>query len=110
MNSILIPLAGSVDLSGQWSKLWNLIKGVTGIGSWLDFFGLLGLACIIFALIRMFWSNYRHNTPLKDGAKQASVLGSIIVGMIFAAPTIIIPLLLNLVDIVANAIIKIFNR
>jgi cell shape-determining protein MreD len=94
----------SVDLSGGWSTFWNAVTSSAGTPL-TGILSVLGVCVLVFTLASYFWQRARgqgHN----DSGKLVWALA---VGAVLAAPGVIFPLILGLMDMVANAVISIYQ-
>lgn len=91
----------TVDLSGAWSGLWSKVTGAAGIGDLVIFMTWVGVGLVVFAIVKWAWTRRR------GGASSGSVGWPLLVGAALAAPNAVIPALLWLVDLLANAFVNI---
>lgn len=89
-----------VDLSGQWGTLWGTLK--QALPALPTMLGMVALILVVLAIISWIWGKRRN---IKAGDNQA-MIGAIIVAAVFAAPDLVIPLLLTIIDGVANFVIR----
>lgn len=98
MNEAAEPVGESVDFSGAWDGMWaNLSTGLTPEAQRLMTW--VGAALVLFSLLK--WANGKRKGANGSSASQ-HVLYTLIIGACLAAPNAIIPILLRLVDLVAN--------
>lgn len=89
----------AVDLSGGWTTLWGKIN--TGdFASVMTLLTIIGVALVIFSAVSWIWSKRR------GGAPWSGVLWAAIVGGILVSPNVLIPWLLQLVDLIVNAVVR----
>jgi hypothetical protein len=89
-----------VNLSGQWNTLWGTLKqAVPGLPTIL---GMLALILVVLAIVSWVWGRRRNITA----SNNQPLIGAIIVAAVFAAPDLVLPLLLTIVDGVANFVIR----
>lgn len=93
-------MGNTVDLAGAWQGLWGKIA--TGeVGGLITFLTWIGVGMVAFAILKWAWSRRR-------GGAQAGLLGwPLFVGAALAAPNAVIPAVLWLVDLLANAVVNI---
>lgn len=92
-----------VDLSGAWSTFWSAIT--SSIGPQLtNVLSVLGVALLVFSLAAYFWQRARN----KSG-DPGKLMWAVVVGAVLSAPGVVFPILLSIVDIVANAGISLYN-
>lgn len=94
---------GDVDLSGSWTTFWNAVTGATGT-QLTNFLSVLGVIILVFSLAAYFWQRSRNK-----GSDSGKLWWAVVVGSVFAAPGVIFPLLLGIVDLVANAGIGVYQ-
>lgn len=98
----MIPLATDVDLSGAWDTVWSAISDSAG-QQLTTFLTVVGVIVLVAALGAYVWGRMRKQGDL------GKVLWAIVVGAILAAPGVIFPILLSIVDVIANAGIHLWN-
>lgn len=94
-----------VNLAGGWNTLWGAISGVVG-GQVMTILTIIGVIMVI-ASVAVYIFNKRRGGGVAQGL--GSVLWTLVAGALLAAPQVIIPLLLTLLDLVINALIAIFR-
>jgi hypothetical protein len=92
----------NVDLSGGWDTVWGAIKSSAG-AQLTTGLTVIGVLILVFALGAYVWGRMRKQGDL------SKLVWAIAVGAILAAPGVIFPILLSIVDIVANAGIDLYN-
>lgn len=97
MNDLVI-LAGKVNLQGGWAKVWNSISsavpGLTGLMT------SIGVILVAYAIGKWIWDKRKGG-----GGNSSGVFWTIVVGALFAAPAVVIPILLKFADWIANTVI-----
>ena len=92
-----------VDLKGGWAKVWSAIG--TALGNLAGLLTAFGVIIVVFAVLKWLWDKRRGG-----GGQGNSTLGwAMGFGAILAAPGLLIPLTLGLVDVLINAVINIVN-
>lgn len=105
MSSIIttaLPTAvrmDAVDISGQWGKLWGAITSAAP--SLSGILSAVGALLVIAALI-MWIIKRRTQRGMGD---MTAVWGALIIGAVFLAPAVVIPLALTLIDLVVNIVV-----
>lgn len=92
-----------VDLSAVWKTFWNAVTEEAG-ANFSVVLSVVGLIIVIFTLLGYVWKRWRN-----QGAQMGQMWLAILLGGLFAAPAILIPLLLFLVDLIANVAINLWN-
>ena len=90
-----------IDISRHWETFWSALTrnaggGLTTVMAWV------GLAVVAAAVAVLIWRKFRR----KGEQGQAGMLGwAILFGALLAGPDLLFPVLLNIVDAVANTAI-----
>lgn len=95
--------AEEVDLSGAWESFWSALPGDSGVWNILT---VIGVALVVFALLSYLWQ-HRRGTGWGNGFQI--IVGMLIVGGVMMAPSLLIPLFLNILDFLINFFIGIFE-
>lgn len=96
-----VPMGGEVNLKGGWGTFWGAITaGFPGITTLMT---VIGVALVVFALIKWAWDR-RRGGGMGQGSQP--LWGALVPGAILAAPAVLFPLLLGLLDWVANIVIQ----
>lgn len=91
----------NVNLEGSWSQLWGRISGVApGLFTLL---AMIGVGLLVFALATFIWKKR------SGGANPQSLMWSAAIGALLSAPSIIIPMLLKLIDLVINLVLGVIK-
>lgn len=87
-----------VDLHGSWQGFWRALTGSAGAG-FATAAAWLGMLIILGALVVFFWRRTRGRV---EEGPRGWVIWAVIFGAILAAPEFIMPVLLSLIDGIAN--------
>lgn len=98
----LIPLATNIDLSGAWDTLWGAVTASTG-PILTNVLSVLGVIILVLAIFGYIWSRARGR------GNAGGLVWAIVIGAVLAAPGVVFPILLTLIDLVINAVIDIVN-
>jgi hypothetical protein len=98
----LTPLATDVDLSGAWSTFWNAVTASAG-AQLTNVLSVVGVAILVFSFAGYLWQRARNR-----GGDNGNLIWAIAVGATMAAPGVIFPLMLAIVDTIANAAIGVY--
>ena len=91
---------GTVDWVAAWTGMWGRIVGGADVADLVLVLSYVGVGFVVFAVIKWGWSRRR-------GSAQAGLLGwPMFVGAALAAPTVVIPAVLWLLQLPVNAIIN----
>lgn len=102
----LVPMAGDIDLSASWDTFWTAVSGPAG--PILSLLSVVGVLLVVMALVKWAWDRRRGGGG-GMGQQSSAVWGALLVGSILSAPNILIPMLLLVMDVIANAGISVFN-
>lgn len=94
----IVPL--DINLKGQWGTLWDTLK--TAVPSLPTILGMLALVMVVLAIVSWLWGKRRN---IRGGDNQP-MIGAVIVAAVFAAPDLVIPLLLTVIDGIGNFVIQ----
>ncbi len=98
MHAVVLASTGTVDLASGWSSLWAQIDQ----GDWSTLALLLtwaGICLIVGAVGKFFWDKRRGG----GGAGGSSaVLYASVIGGLLAAPEVLIPAILTVIDLLVN--------
>ena len=87
------------NLVGAWDSFWGTVSGSNGIGSLFNILAWVGLLLIVSAIVKFIWDKRRGG-----GGNSQAVVFALLVGGLLAAPNMLIPLVLRLVDFVINLV------
>lgn len=87
--------AGVTDLRGGWDKIWSAFT--SGWPGFATFLTVLGCVCACVAIVIIFVAARRGGQGIKQamGAKSGGLL---VIGLLLAAPSVIMPMTLGIVD------------
>src|SRR6478735_12644182 len=100
----LVPLAGGVDLSGAWSTFWTAVTS-SGGAQLTNVLSVVGVAVLVLSFASFFWQRARQ----KGAADGGKLWWAIAIGAVLSAPGVIFPILLTFVDVIANAVITVYQ-
>jgi hypothetical protein len=95
--------SSSVDLSGAWSTFWSAVTASAG-AQLTNVLSVLGVAVLVFAVVGYLWQRARN-----VGGDSSKLVWAVAIGATLAAPGVIFPLMLTLVDVIANAGISVYQ-
>tara|TARA_R110002124_G_scaffold43777_1_gene134427 strand:- start:262 stop:570 length:309 start_codon:yes stop_codon:yes gene_type:complete len=96
---------GTVNLTGGWNTLWSAISSVIG-GPVMTLLTIIGVILVVGSIITYFFQKRRGG-----GAMQGlgPVMWTLVCGALLAAPQVIIPLALTLLDFAINTLVAIVS-
>lgn len=89
----------NLNLSGAWTAFWNGIS--SGLGNLPMALAIIGMLIIVGGLVKFFWDKRRGG-----GGNNSQLVWTSVIGALLAAPNLIIPLLLGIIDLVVNMFVK----
>lgn len=93
-------MGNTVNLAAAWAGLWGKVSGGSAAGL-ITLLTWVGVGMVAFAILKWAWSRRR-------GGAQAGLLGwPMFVGAALAAPNAVIPAVLWVIDLLANAVVNI---
>lgn len=97
-----VPMA-EVNMKAGWSSFWTAITAgfplITGIMSFV------GVALVVIAVVKWAWERRRQG----GAGNHQPLWGALLIGCFLIAPTVILPLVLTILDGVANIGISVFK-
>lgn len=96
--------AADVNFAGGWNTAYSAIT--SGFPQLMNILTVVGVILVIGTLLKWAWDR-RRGGSMAQGAQP--VWGVLIIGSILMAPTIVMPLLLLIVDGIANAGLALFK-
>lgn len=99
----VVQASGPVNLKGSWDSFWNAVEGQAG--PILTLASIFGCVIVVAAIVKWAWDRRRGG----GGGNSGAVWGALLVGCILAAPGVLIPIVLGFLDVVANAVIEVFE-
>lgn len=91
-----------LDLASGWAKAWSVIS--TGNEKLIAIATVIGILLVVGSIVGYLWERRRGS-----GGNHKSVFGMLAVGAILVAPTVVFPLLLMVVDAIANSVLNLFS-
>ncbi|MCU6479093.1 hypothetical protein [Arthrobacter sp. A2-55] len=99
-----IVAADTVNLKGGWSSFWSAItSGFPGITTMMT---VIGVILVVGAILKWAWDR-RRGGNMSQG--HQNLWGALIPGAILAAPALLFPIMLGILDWVANIGISLVN-
>lgn len=97
MPSTIIATS-SINFASSWTTFWSSISG--SLGKLPTLLGIIGMLLVVAAILTYLWERRRGG----GGGGHQKILWTILVGAILAAPSVVIPAILTIVDFIANVI------
>lgn len=99
-----VGAATTVNLKGGWTSFWTAITA--GFPTITTMMTIVGVILVVFALVKWAWDR-RRGGGMAQGAQP--LWGALIPGAILAAPDMLFPILLGILDLVINVVISLIN-
>lgn len=97
-------MKNEIDLSGSWDKVWSAVSGDSTITTLA---AIVGVILVLAAIGGFIWRKARGKGS--EGAGRGLIL-TLLIGAILAAPSVVLPLLLGLADLLINTGIRLYNQ
>jgi hypothetical protein len=102
MKHTYVAAGGDVNLADGWDKLWNPIK--SSFPALPTLLSIVGVAVVVLAIGKYVWDRRR------GGGGDSKRLGwAMVIGALFAAPALVLPLALKVVDWIINTVVQVFQ-
>ena len=108
VNTDVLVSAGPIDLNGSWITLWGAVESALGT-KLTTLMAVIGTIIVVMALVKWAWDRRRGQGGGGGGGSQA-IWGALLVGAILSAPGVIIPVMLQVVDAIANAVYSVWKN
>lgn len=93
-----------IDLTGSWNKLVGALSGGS-VEKVLTFLSIIGVILVIASIGGYLWQRRRGG-----GGNHSGLLWAGLVGALFAAPKVVIPIALTILDFLISAIAGIVSN
>jgi hypothetical protein len=87
-----------LDLKGAWTSLWSAINTGT-FASIMTLLTWAGVILVVFAVLKWLWDKRRGG-----GGNSQSLIWTSVLGGALAAPNLLLPIVLGLIDMLVNTI------
>lgn len=98
---LILASTTTVNFAGDWSKIQSDLNSALG-PSLVTFLGVVGAVLIVLSVAKYFWDRRRGG-----GGNHQHVLFTVLIGVILAAPSVVMPGILTIIDGVVNLFVKI---
>lgn len=96
---------GKVNFAGGWDKLWSSIQGLIS-GDITNILTIIGVLMVVFAIGKYLFDKRRGGGATQGLAAVMWVMG---IGALLAAPQVVFPIALRILDTIINLIIGVIN-
>lgn len=94
----------TVNLASGWSTVWTAVSGALG-SKLTTLMTAIGVILVVLAILGWLWERRKGGMS----GNHNKLLWTLLIGAILVAPNLLIPLLLNIADFIANAIINLLG-
>lgn len=92
-----------VHLASDFNTLWGSISKTTGFATFQWLLTVVGLLLVLSSVLTYVWKRRSGQGDHKH------VFTTLIVGAVLLAPTVLVPFLLTIADVIINAIVSVFK-
>jgi len=104
----------SVDLSKGWTDVWDGLKGDGAFAGVMNLLTAVGAVIVVMAVAKMLWEKRRGGGGGGGGAGggkgSEGIMWALALGAMLAAPNLILPILLQILDVIANGVAGVFKN
>jgi hypothetical protein len=108
LSTIFGATGDTVNLAGGWKDFWETISGT--LGGITTLMNVVGMLIVVFAVVKMLWDKRKSGGGGGGGGSGSNIGYAILIGAILSAPGLIIPNILTIIDLLANALAKIISK
>jgi len=98
-------LLGDISLKAGWGTVWAAVQGAVGTQLTTLMTGV-GVILVVGSALKWLWE--RRRSGMQGG--HSNLVWTTAFGMVLAGPNILIPVLLGLIDTVANIVIHLLGQ
>ncbi len=98
-------MGNTIDLAGGWNTLWGALRIPPQMMTLLT---VIGVIIVIASLFKWFLDRKRQGSS-GMGQSSGPVLWATLLGVAIAAPALIIPIFLKILDWIINAIVSLWQ-
>ena len=119
MLSTITPIIASsdgetVNLREGWDNVWNGLKdGNPAFAGVMNLLTAVGAVIVVMAIAKLLWEKRRGGGGGgggMGGGKTDGIMWALALGAILAAPNLILPVLLTILDTIANGVAGVFEN
>lgn len=114
ITTTIFAAAGSdkVDLSQGWADVWGGLTKETAFANVMSLLTAVGAIIVVMAIGKLLWEKRRGSGGGggMGGGKTDGIMWALALGAILCAPNLILPILLELLDIIANGVAGVFQN
>lgn len=95
----------TINLKKSWETFFGAIEQTSGFGRILNLLSIIGVVLVAFAVVKWAWDRRRG----LNGGGSGAIWGALLIGAILSAPNLLIPIVLQIFDLLVNSISKIWG-
>ena len=103
----MLPTAGDINFKDGWDTLISAIESAAGSQALFTILAVAGAVIVIVAVGGTLISKRRGGSL---GQGNGKIVGAVIAGALLAAPKVVVPAALWLIDLVGNAVIQVMRN
>lgn len=103
----------TVDLSSGWTSVWDGLKGDGAFAGVMNLLTAVGAVIVVMAIAKLLWEKRRGGGGGgggMGGGKTDGIMWALALGAILAAPNLILPVMLTILDTIANGVAGVFEN
>lgn len=103
----------SVDLSKGWTDVWVGLKGNGAFAGVMNLLTAVGAVIVVMAIAKLLWEKRRGGGGgggMGGGKGSEGIMWALALGALLAAPNLILPVMLQILDIIANGVAGVFTN
>jgi hypothetical protein len=105
----MLPMADDVNFRGGWDAIIKALESATGSEALFEILSVAGVAVVVAAfVVSLIFNRRRGGNPF--AGHGSTVVGAVVAAGLLAAPKVVIPALLWVVDVIGNAVIQAFRN
>ncbi len=108
MSNVMILAAGTINLSGSWGQVWGAVQAAIGT-KLTTLLSAVGVILVVGAVFKWLFERRRGGGGAFSGQASSGLLWTLAAGATLAAPGVLIPIFLTILDAIANAVIGLWT-
>lgn len=101
-----------VDLSKGWTDVWLGLKDDGAFAGVMNLLTAVGAVIVVMAVAKLLWEKRRGGGGggMGGGKGSEGIMWALALGALLAAPNLILPVLLQILDVIANGVAGVFKN
>lgn len=109
MTNITVLATEKVNMAGAWDTFWASIQSDGTVIGLKSLMALVGMLIVVFSIAKWMWSKNKPNGGGGRNGTPQTVIWALACGVLLAAPNLILPPVLTILDTIANGVLSVFN-